>query len=76
MLSIAAREWMAEGAAKGKAEGKAEMLVRLLCRRFKNLPAIIADRVNTADSDQLDAWSDRFVEAQTLDDVFGTEQRH
>ena len=84
MLSIAAKEWMAEGAAKGRAEGeakgelkaKADTLLRQLHRRFKTLPNGIEDRVRAADSVLLDEWLDRILDAQTLEDVFSTEQRH
>ena len=80
MLSIAAKEWMAEGRTegmmKGEAKGKADTLLRQLHRRFKVLPAGIEDRVRAADSDRLDEWLDRFVDAQTLADVFGSEQPH
>jgi hypothetical protein len=74
------REWKAEGKVEGKAEGKAEgkveMLLRQLQRRFKTLPSETEGRVRTAGSDQLDEWSDRFVDARTLDDIFGVESRH
>jgi len=76
MLSIAAREWMAEGAAIGRAEGKADTLLRLLRRRFKSLPADVEERVRTAGTGPLDDWTDRILEAQTLDDVFGAKPRH
>jgi predicted transposase YdaD len=84
MLSIAAREWMAEGRVEGRAEGrvegeakgKADTLLRLLQRRFKTLPPDREHRVRAADIVQLDEWLDRFVEARTLDEVFGPEQRH
>jgi len=66
MLSIAAKEWMAEGAAKGRAEGKAEMLLRQLRRRFHTVPSELETRVRKADDAQLDEWSDRFVDAKTL----------
>ncbi len=66
----------AEGEAKGKAEGeakgKAEMLLRLLRRRCGLLPEAIEVRVCAAESGQLDDWSERFVDAQTIGDVFGT----
>lgn len=76
MLSIAAKEWMAEGAAKGRAEGKADTLLRLLQRRFKSLPNGTDDRVRAADSEQLDEWLDRILDAQTPADVFGLDQPH
>ncbi len=80
MLSIAAKEWMAEGAAKGRAEGKAEgkadTLLLLLRRRDKSLPVGIEDRVRTASSDQLDEWSGRFADGKSLSEIFDIEQMH
>jgi flagellar biosynthesis/type III secretory pathway protein FliH len=78
------REWKAEGLAEGvvkgraegEAKGKADTLLRLLHRRFKVLPNGIEDRVRAADRDRLDEWLDRFVDAQTLAEVFGPEQPH
>ena len=58
-----------EARSEGKAEGKAEMLLRLLRRRFSNLPTDIEARVRAADSDQLDGWSERFVDARELEDI-------
>ncbi|MEO5373918.1 MAG: Rpn family recombination-promoting nuclease/putative transposase [Alphaproteobacteria bacterium] len=59
------------GEEKGKAEGKAEMLLRLLRRRFGPLSPGVEDRVRAAGSEQLDGWSERFVDAHSLADVFG-----
>ncbi len=66
----------AAGKIEGKAEGKAEMLLRQLCRRFKALPGDIESRVQSADSDQLDEWSERILDAQTLTDVFEDGSEH
>ena len=66
MLSIAAKEWKAEG----RAEGKAEMLFRQLRRRFHTVPSELETRVRKANDAQLDEWSDRFVDAKSLTDVF------
>lgn len=60
----------AKGKARGKAEGKAEILLRLLRRRFQTLPPEIEARVRGADSVQLDDWSDRFVDATVLSEIF------
>ena len=76
MLSIAAKEWMAEGRAEGEAKGKADMLLRQLRRRFTPLPASLEERVRAADSDQLDEWSERILEARALIDVFGADWQH
>lgn len=74
MLSIAAKEWMAEGEAKGEAKGEARgraaMLLRQFHRKFGDVPVKVADRVRTAGVDQLDDWSERFVDAESLDEVF------
>lgn len=70
------QQWLAEGEAKGKAEGKAEMLIRQLRRRFGALPSEVEARVQAADGTELDDWSERFVDAQTLDDVFADDQTH
>ncbi|KAF0117365.1 MAG: hypothetical protein FD149_1174 [Rhodospirillaceae bacterium] len=83
MISIAAREWMAEGWAKGKAEGrvegeakglaegKAETLLLLLRLRCGPLSPEIEERVRTAGGDQLDVWVRRVAHADSLADVFG-----
>ncbi|CAK0768435.1 transposase [uncultured Gammaproteobacteria bacterium] len=80
MLDRTARKARALGQAEGKAEGetvgKANTLLRLLRRRFKTLPADIEERVRAASSDQLDEWTDRFVDACELADVFGTDSTH
>ncbi|CAK0764946.1 transposase [Azospirillaceae bacterium] len=60
----------AEGRAEGKAKGKTEMLLRLLLRRFRSLPRHIEDRIQKATNDQLDEWSERFVDATSLNDIF------
>ena len=70
------REWKAEGRAEGRNEGKADTLHRQLLRRFKTVSPDVEHRIRTADVDQLDEWLDRILDAQTLDDVFGADQRH
>ena len=74
------REWKAVGVAEGRVEGEAkakvDTLLRQLRHRFKTLPNGVEDRVRSADIDLLDEWLDRFVDAQTLTDVFGPEQPH
>ncbi len=67
-------EWKAEafsqGSLHGEAKGEAEMLLRQLRRRFHALPAEVETRIRTADSVQLDAWSERFVDTRSLTDIF------
>jgi hypothetical protein len=71
MVSLAAREWIAEGKVQGRAEGKAEglhegqvrTLLRLLGRRFGPVPDTVQARVNAADVETLDRWLDRVLDA-------------
>lgn len=60
-----------EGITKGRAEGKAETLLRLLRRRFGDVPPHVVARLHTTTLADLDRWTDRFLDAKTLDDVFG-----
>jgi hypothetical protein len=57
--------------AEGRAEGAARLLVRLLTRRFGAVPDGVRTRIDAAPVEQLEAWSDRILDATTLDDVFG-----
>jgi len=66
----------AKGEAKGKAEGRREMLLRQLRRRFGEVRGDIAERIQAANIDQLDDWSERFVDAMTFEDIFGADRRH
>ena len=59
------------GEQKGLQKGKAEMLSSLLQHRFKNIPTWTHDKISKADVPTLEAWSLRFVNAQSLEDVFG-----
>lgn len=84
MLSLAAREWIAEGEAKGIAQGKAEglhegqarTLLRQLRRRFGPLAPDVEARVRDADCARLDDWSERILDAHELDDVFSGNPSH
>jgi predicted transposase/invertase (TIGR01784 family) len=64
-------EGRAEGEAKGVGKGAARTLVRLLTHKFGPVPDAVRIRVDTASLEQLDLWSERVLDAATLDDVFG-----
>lgn len=59
-----------EGRTEGRAEGIAIVLVRQLNRRFGPLSAAVTDRIGNATADQLERWTERVLDARTLDDVF------
>ena len=54
-------------------EGQAAVLLRQLQRRFGDLPAAIEQRVHNAKPELLVRWTDRILDAQSLDDVFGDD---
>jgi hypothetical protein len=60
-----------EGKLEGRLEGKLETLTRQLTRRFGPLPEWVAERLIAGTGEQLDAWSDRVLDAATLAEVFG-----
>ena len=80
MLTQRAKEWKEQWHEKWKeqaiAEGKAEVLLRLLNRRFGPLAPEIMACICSADSDRLDDWTDRVLDARTVADVFLTELPH
>ncbi len=61
----------AEGKVEGKAEGQIETLLRMLQRRFGPLDPRIEQRVRRGTTAELDAWTDRILDAPTLAAVLG-----
>jgi hypothetical protein len=64
------REVRDEVRREGIEDGQRELLLRQLTRRFGSLPAVIASRVARASRDEIARWSDRILDATSLDDVF------
>lgn len=56
--------------AQVRQEASGDLLSRLLVRRFGALPALVQEQIKHASLAQLEAWSDRFLDASTLDEVF------
>lgn len=63
-----------EGLEKGREEGRRQeavnMLTRFLTKRFGPLDEVTQERVNNASVEQIEAWSDRVLDAETLAQVF------
>lgn len=55
---------------RGRQEGEAKLLTRQLQRRFGSLPDWIQERIAQADSQLLEAWILRFVDARSLEEIF------
>lgn len=65
-----AKEAAEKGRHEGRQEGKADSLVKLLTLRFKTaVPAPALARIRGASVAELESWTDRVLEAETLDDV-------
>lgn len=67
-----------EGRQEGRQEGRTEarheervgFVLRLMERRFGNVPDDVKDRVAAADLDTLDLWTDRAIDAESMEAVF------
>lgn len=54
---------------RGGARGEAALLLRQLERRFGVLPGWATDRVLAADTAMLEEWSERVLDAASLEEV-------
>jgi hypothetical protein len=55
---------------RGKAEGEANILVRLIERRFGDVPPHLRQRIFAADVATIERWVDRVLDARDLQSVF------
>lgn len=62
------------GEARGRADGRREVFLRLLRRRFPGLPSRFDAVIRTGGITELDEWTDRLLDARTLEDVFGDDR--
>ncbi|MBL8725543.1 MAG: DUF4351 domain-containing protein [Planctomycetes bacterium] len=67
-----ARNGRVEGHVEGRVEGRGATLTRQLRRRFGSLPEPLEARLRTASPQQLELWTDRMLDARSLDEVFAT----
>ena len=63
------QEGLQQGMNAGRKAEAARLLERLLRHRFGDLPAAIAQRLQDADIDQLELWSERLLDAHSLDEA-------
>ena len=68
-ISEGAKAMAMTAAEKLMRQGEQEVLLRQLARRFGALPAEVTSRVQQATPDQLIRWTDRILDAPTLDEV-------
>jgi hypothetical protein len=69
MLSERPAQWKAQWTQEGRRDGVAGVLLRQMERRFGSVPDAVRSRIAEADSDDLEAWSLRILDAATIDEV-------
>ena len=60
-----------QGEARGEARGEAAMLLRLLRLRFGEVPEVMRQKIQSADSQTLLEWSDRVLTATSIEQSIG-----
>ena len=78
MLASQSRDWSyrwkQEGRAEGRLEGKQEAMATILSnqlqRKFGSISSDTQALLNTANTEQLQAWSLNILDAKTPEDVF------
>jgi predicted transposase/invertase (TIGR01784 family) len=70
MLAESIDRWNLEIREEGRQEGEARILLRQLRLKFGPLEPEVEERVRSADTDRLLAWSERILTAENLEDVF------
>lgn len=68
MASFAER-YRLEGEARGEVRGEAKLLSLQITMKFGEIPQDVVSRLNSATSDQLEAWGAKILTAQTLQEL-------
>lgn len=65
------QEWVQEGVLSGEMKGRYSLLEKLLRKRFgSELTDKHLSLLHEATPDQLDAWGEKILDAETIQDVF------
>ncbi|MBF0163775.1 MAG: DUF4351 domain-containing protein [Magnetococcales bacterium] len=60
------------GEQRGRQEEAASMLLKLMRRKFGQTPDWVTEKVRSADLERIEIWSDNFVFATSVDEVFAS----
>jgi len=71
-LQAGLQQGIQQGMQQGMQQGEIAVMKRLLHRRFGELPEEVELRLHKATPEQLEVWTDRVLDAQTLAEVFGS----
>ena len=69
------KKYFDQGRQEGRLEGEFRLLLRLLRRRFGELPGWVEERLRQASSGMLETWSERILTASTLEEIFSEGKR-
>ncbi|MGI9322440.1 MAG: Rpn family recombination-promoting nuclease/putative transposase [Pseudomonadales bacterium] len=64
---------MQQGIVQGMEKGKADTLTKQLRWKFRRLPADVEMRISEASVEELDAWAESTLTAESLDEVFAAK---
>ncbi|NGZ06700.1 MAG: DUF4351 domain-containing protein [Magnetococcales bacterium] len=75
-MQLGKEEGMQIGEQRGRQEGRQEeaasMLLKLMRRKFGQMPDQVLEQVRSANLEQIEVWSDNFVFANSVDEVFAS----
>jgi hypothetical protein len=69
-LAEAVEDWRAKYRGEGQLNGERQILGRLLRKRFGELPPAITQRLQQAQLEELERWSERLLDAGSLAELF------
>ncbi|MBF0417657.1 MAG: hypothetical protein HQL86_05340 [Magnetococcales bacterium] len=72
MLAETAEGWTREWKREGRKEGEAAMLLKQMRRKFGQTPDWVTEKVMSAEVELIETWSDNFVFANSVDEVFAS----
>ncbi|MBF0296837.1 MAG: DUF4351 domain-containing protein [Magnetococcales bacterium] len=62
--------WIQEGRQEGRQEEAANMLLKMLRRKFTQIPDWVAEKVRGAPSEVIETWGENLLAAHSLEDLF------
>ena len=63
------REWPKEWVEKGRKEGVRSVLQDQLSQKFGELPESVSEQIRQADYSQLQRWTKRVIDAESLEQI-------
>jgi flagellar biosynthesis/type III secretory pathway protein FliH len=64
------QQGMEQGLQQGRKSGEQSLLTRQLIKRFGDVPEWAQQRLDAADTAQLESWGEKLLDAKSLQDVF------